>query len=190
MANLHAGRSEQARRHRSLIDVIQDLEQENAAEVASSGVSPASDRPVPLDLSGAISDPLPATAKQQQHQQHQQQQHQQQQHQQQQHQQQQSPGLVSHRLQHSEDGSESLSCPPGATLTELPVIAESSECLSCLLGATQPVLVVNANWIACGIGKATLPEQHHSAWGSLLCSRSSHPRLGSCLVASKVCLHS
>ena len=121
MANLHAGRSEQARRHRSLIDVIQDLEQENAAEVASSGVSPASDRPVPLDLSGAISDPLPATAKQQ-HQQHQQQQHQQQQ----------SPGLVSHRLQHSEDGSESLSCPPGATLTALPVIAESSECLSCL----------------------------------------------------------
>ena len=173
MANLHAGRSEQARRHRSLIDVIQDLEQENAAEVASSGVSPASDRPVPLDLSGAISDPLSAAAKQQH-----------------QHQQQQSPGLVSHRLQHSEDGSESLSCPPGATLTELPVIAESSECLSCLLGATQPVLVVNANWIACGIGKATLPEQHHSAWGSLLCSRSSHPRLGSCLVASKVCLRS
>ena len=99
------GRSEQGRRHRSLIDVIQDLEQENAAEVASSGVSPASDRPVPLDLTGATSDPLPAAADLQ----HQQQQHQ--------HQQQQSPGLVSHRLQHSEDGSESLSCPPGAKVT-------------------------------------------------------------------------
>ena len=60
--------------------------------MASSGVSPASDRPVPLDLSGAISDPLPTT-------------------------QEQSPGLVSHRLQHSEDGSESLSCPPGAKVT-------------------------------------------------------------------------
>ena len=52
-----AGQSER-QRHRTLIDVIQDLEQENAAEVASSGVSPASDRPVPLDLSCSISGSL------------------------------------------------------------------------------------------------------------------------------------
>ena len=145
IANLHSGRSEQGQRHRSLIDVIQDLEQENAAEVASSGVSPASDRPVPLDLSGAISDPLPATAKQQQ------QQHQQ------------SPGLVSHRLQHSEDGSESLSCPPGAKQTVLLVIAESSKSLSCPPIAICTVVVVTAKWSAWGTEQAALPEQHHSA---------------------------
>ena len=132
IANLRSGRSEQGRRHRSLIDVIQDLEQENAAEVASSGVSPASDRPVPLDLSGASQDPLPA-AEEQQHQQRQQQQ------------QQQSPGLVSHRLQHSEDGSESLSCPPGATLTVVIVIAECSKSLLCLPCATWSVVMVTAN---------------------------------------------
>ena len=62
-------------------------------------MSPASDRPVPLDLSGAISDPLPTT-------------------------QEQSPGLVSHRLQHSEDGSDSFSCPPGATLTAVKAVAD------------------------------------------------------------------
>lgn len=91
---LGSGGSEQNRRHRSLIDVIQDLEQEHAAEVASSGVSPASDRPVPLDLSGAVSNPRPPAVEQRQ---------------------QQPPGLSSHRLQHSEDGSESVSYPPGAT---------------------------------------------------------------------------
>ena len=99
---MRSGRSEQGRRHRSLIDVIQDLEQENAAEVASSGVSPASDRPVPLDLSGAISDPLPDAEAQQRRQQ-------------------QASGLVSHRLQHSEDGSEAVSCPPGTDHLLLPV---------------------------------------------------------------------
>ena len=71
--------------------------------MASSGVSPASDRPVPLDLSGAISDPLPTT-------------------------QEQSPGLVSHRLQHSEDGSDSFSCPPGAKMTAVMVAADWRPC--------------------------------------------------------------
>ena len=46
-------------RHRTLIDVIQDLEQENAEEEGSTGLSPANERPVPLDLSCAISDPVP-----------------------------------------------------------------------------------------------------------------------------------
>lgn len=45
------------RQHRTLIDVIQDLEQENAEEEVSTGLSPANERPVPLDLSCAISDP-------------------------------------------------------------------------------------------------------------------------------------
>ena len=91
---MFAGHSDQRRRHRSLIDVIQDLEQENAAEVASSGVSPASERPVPLDLTGAISDPLPEDEEQQ-------------------HEQQQASGLRPHQLQRSEDGSEAVACPPG-----------------------------------------------------------------------------
>ncbi|KAL0056464.1 hypothetical protein WJX82_011637 [Trebouxia sp. C0006] len=90
------------RRHRSLIDVIQDLEQENAAEIASSGVSPASDRPVPLDLSGAISEPMPIPGRFGQH----------------------APGQaleqppalppgVPHHLRPSDDGSEPVPCPPG-----------------------------------------------------------------------------
>ena len=134
IVSLHSGRSEQGRRHRSLIDVIQDLEQENAAEVASSGVSPASDRPVPLDLSGASQDPLPA-AEEEQHQQEQQHQ---------------SPGLVSHRLQHSEDGSESLSCPPGASVVT--VIAECSQSLTWPPCVTWSVVIVTASWRACVIG--------------------------------------
>lgn len=48
-----------ARRHRTLVDVIQDLEQENAEEAASTGMSPASERPVPLDLTCAVSEPVP-----------------------------------------------------------------------------------------------------------------------------------
>ena len=109
-----AGRSEQRRRHRSLIDVIQDLEQENAAEVASSGVSPSSDRPVPLDLSGAISDHLPDDEEHRR--------------------QQQVSGLVSHRLQHSEDGSEAVSCPPGAHDTDTFALAcDQIQRLACLV---------------------------------------------------------
>ncbi len=95
------------RRHRSLIDVIQDLEQENAAEIASSGVSPASDRPVPLDLSGAISEPMPIPGRFGQH----------------------APGQaleqppalppgVPHHLRPSDDGSEPVPCPPGKACTE------------------------------------------------------------------------
>ena len=37
--------------------MIQDLEQENAEEEVSTGLSPANERPVPLDLSCAVSDP-------------------------------------------------------------------------------------------------------------------------------------
>ena len=91
---LCAGGSERSTRHRSLIDVIHDLEQEHAAEVASSGVSPASDRPVPLDLSGAISDPLPSAHEQQ------------------------PPGLGSHRLQRSEDGRDTVSCPGAVPISQ------------------------------------------------------------------------
>ena len=102
---LHVVGSER-RRHRSLIDVIQDLEQEHAAEVASSGVSPASDRPVPLDLSGAISDPvdIPGTSGQ--------------------HAQGQSleqppvqPHGLPHHMRPSDDGSEPVPCPPGEHLS-------------------------------------------------------------------------
>ncbi|DBA95987.1 TPA: hypothetical protein ACH3X1_001498 [Trebouxia sp. C0004] len=90
------------RRHRSLIDVIQDLEQENAAEIASSGVSPASDRPVPLDLSGAISEPMPIPGTSGQHAQGQALE--------------QPPALppgMPHHLRPSDDGSEPVPCPPG-----------------------------------------------------------------------------
>lgn len=97
------------RRHRSLIDVIQDLEQENAAEIASSGVSPASDRPVPLDLSGAISEPTPIPSTSGQHAQGQALE--------------QPPALppsVPHHLRPSDDGSEPVPCPPGKTMYKQP----------------------------------------------------------------------
>ena len=106
-ALLHSVGSER-RRHRSLIDVIQDLEQEHAAEVASSGVSPASDRPVPLDLSGAISDPVDIPSTSGQHGQGQPLEQ---------------PPVQPHGLPHhmrpSDDGSEPVPCPPGEHLSWL-----------------------------------------------------------------------
>ena len=102
------------RRHRSLIDVIQDLEQENAAEIASSGVSPASDRPVPLDLSGAISEPMPIPSTSGQHARGQALE--------------QPPALrpgVPHHLRPSDDGSEPVPCPPGKTVQHAQVASDT-----------------------------------------------------------------
>ena len=76
--------------------------------MASSGVSPASDRPVPLDLSGAISDPADVPSTSGQHAQGQPLEQ---------------PPVQPHGLPHhmrpSDDGSEPVPCPPGEHLSQL-----------------------------------------------------------------------
>jgi len=94
-------------------------------------VSPASDRPVPLDLSGAISEPMPIPGTFGQHAQGQALE--------------QPPALppgVPHHLRPSDDGSEPVPCPPGKTMHSILLDHWAAWCNAWLLIKLTPKGVV------------------------------------------------